>query len=170
MWPLSTNCGQGRPGQTPRWVSVFVCVKKTGRWWVGAGWRRSYCLGCHGWVTPEPLRGPKGPRGQATAISPWAPRPWEPRPWSMSAGSLGTLGATGWAIWTREQETLTHGCHPRETRRDVDVDNVCPHVPAIASVSHKHTYSLSDSKKEITGEWEENVGENIPVYFKGKRQ
>lgn len=38
-------------------------------------------------------------------------------------------------------ETLTHGCHPRETCRDMDVDNVCIQVPAFrVSVSHTHTH------------------------------
>lgn len=115
-WPLSTNCGQRCPGQTPECVRGYMCVlREAGRWWVGAGWGHSYCLGCHGWATPEPLRGPKGPRRQATAMSPRAPRPWEPRSWSMSAGSLGTLGATGWAIWSREQRpwhtAVTRGRH-----------------------------------------------------------
>lgn len=31
------------------------------------------------------------------------------------------MGATGWAIWSREPETPAHGCHPGVTRPDVDV-------------------------------------------------
>lgn len=97
-------------------MGEWICVlREAGRWWVGAGWGHSYCLACHGWATPEPLGGPKGPRGQATAMSPWAPRPWEPHVWSMSAVSLGTLGATDWAIWSREQRpwhtVVTRGRH-----------------------------------------------------------
>lgn len=102
-----------RPGTR---MGEWICVlREAGRWWVGAGWGHSYCLGCHGWATPEPLGGPKGPRGQATAMSPRAPRPWEPHLWSMSAVSLGTLGATDWAIWSREQRpwhtAVTRGRH-----------------------------------------------------------
>lgn len=109
---------------------MFV-LWEAGRWWVGAGWGHSYCLACHGWATPAPLGGPKGPRGQAVAMSPQAPRPWEPQLWSMSAVSLGTLGATDWAIWSREQRpwhtAVTRGRHAETWTR------LSAHVSACAS-------------------------------------
>jgi len=46
-------------------------------------------------------------------------------------------------------ETLTHGCHPRETRRDVDGDNVCSLVSASASDTHTHTHTHTCRKQPL---------------------
>uniref|UniRef100_A0AAQ5ZMZ2 Protein tyrosine phosphatase receptor type N2 n=1 Tax=Amphiprion ocellaris TaxID=80972 RepID=A0AAQ5ZMZ2_AMPOC len=43
-------------------------------------------------------------------------------------------------------ETLTHGCHPRETRRDVDVDNVCPRVSTYLPHTHTHTHTRTHAR------------------------
>lgn len=119
--------------------SGYVCVKATGRWWVGAGWGHSYCRSCHGWATPDPQRGPKG---QATAISPCSPGRENPGPghwvlgawgpWEQPAGPSGPesrdpdtrLSPGGWHVQTWaivsvafRVQTHTHVClHEEETR------------------------------------------------------
>lgn len=122
----------------------YVCVKATGRWWVGAGWGHSFCRSCHGWATPDPQRGPKGPKGQATAISPCSPGRENPGPghwvlgawgpWEQPAGPSGPesrdpdtrLSPGGWHVQTWalvsvafrvQTHTHAHVClHEQETR------------------------------------------------------
>lgn len=129
---------------------------------VGGSWVRTLLLS---WLSrlgdpgaPQRPQRPQRPGHSNESAGPQAVRTpalvnerWEP----------GDPGSNWLGHLDQRAETLTHGCHPRETRRDVDVDNVCPHVSASASVylplSHTHIHShVSDSRKEI-GESEEEM-------------
>lgn len=121
---------------------------------VGGSWVRTLLLS---WLSrlddlgaPKRPQRPQRPGRSNKSVGPQAVRTpalvnecWEP----------GDPGSNWLGHLDQRAETLTHGCHPRETCRDVDVDNVCPHVRAFASVSltnmrtHTHIHSVTAERR-----------------------
>lgn len=127
----------------------------------GGSWARTLLLS---WLSrlgdpraPKRPQRPQRPGHSNKSVGPQAVRTpalvnecWEP----------GDPGSNWLGHLDQRAETLTHGCHPRETRRDVVVDNICPRVPAFAYVSHTHTHPLrADRRSGKSGDVGENISE-----------
>lgn len=138
---------------------VWLCVERGCRWWVGSRVRTLLLSWLSRLGDPGAPRRPQRPQRPGRSNESTGPQAVRTPALVNEHWESGDPGSNLLGHLEQRAETLTHGCHPRKTRRDVDIDKVCPRVSASASVYLTHTLfhsHVSDSRMEIAesnGRW-----------------